>query len=523
MAATARSKEEVKEFFDDPAVLEQKIKEVAVKMRKAKFAIAFTGAGISTAAGIPDFRSGMNTVLPTGPGKWEKDANAKKPLSKQERRSGKTDRIQDVQKAFPTFTHMALKAMLDQGVLKHLVSQNTDGLHLRSGVDKAKFSELHGNRNLEICKKCKRKYLRDFRTRTSQKVHSHETGRFCDNSECNGQLLDSIINFGENLPMEELESAENAAVKADFCLALGSSLTVTPAADIPKTVGEKQFGDLFIANLQKTPLDKIASSRLQGYCDEVMRLLCKEMGVVVPKWKLVRGLRIVKVRWNKDNAVLGRASMNTKSPPAKLQSAIARLSSRSSGRNSSGSTSNSNTTATSGRARTTSNPHGSVGENAATASEPFTPIANPAAPSLVEIYENEENKATKEPKQVAFEIQGWDLNTNGPYSLFKQVEFLVYERASIAETAISKKWQVAKRSTTTGDYLVTSTECMDPKIQIRLTFQGHYSEPVLVLPLETGPVGGGGGSLTDYGVQDTFYRLELDFDRMEWGVGVVGR
>ena len=66
------------------------------------------------------------------------------------------------------------------------------------------MAELHGNTNLERCKKCKQDYLRDFRTRNNKNVHDHNTGRICDNSKCKGALLDSIINFGENLPDLEL-------------------------------------------------------------------------------------------------------------------------------------------------------------------------------------------------------------------------------------------------------------------------------------------------------------------------------
>jgi NAD-dependent SIR2 family protein deacetylase len=101
--------------------------------------IAFTGAGISTSTGIPDFRSGKDTVLPTGPGAWEKAAlklNTKAKLS-----------VPTV-KAKPSVTHMSLVTLQQYGVLKYLVSQNTDGLHLRSGFPSDFISELHGNTNL---------------------------------------------------------------------------------------------------------------------------------------------------------------------------------------------------------------------------------------------------------------------------------------------------------------------------------------------------------------------------------------
>ena len=91
--------------------------------------IAFTGAGISTSCGIPDFRSGVNTVLKTGPGAWEKKA---------QKISNKPNKnIVDSKKAIPSITHMSLVALQKCGLLKFLVSQNTDGLHVRSGFNPA--------------------------------------------------------------------------------------------------------------------------------------------------------------------------------------------------------------------------------------------------------------------------------------------------------------------------------------------------------------------------------------------------
>ena len=102
--------------------------------------IAFTGAGISTSCGIPDYRSGIQTVLKTGPGTWEKQAQnvGFKPNK---------NKI-PITNAVPSVTHMALVALAEAGHLKYLVSQNTDGLHLRSGFNPSLISELHGNRYL---------------------------------------------------------------------------------------------------------------------------------------------------------------------------------------------------------------------------------------------------------------------------------------------------------------------------------------------------------------------------------------
>ena len=93
------------------------------------------------------------------------------------------------------------------------VSQNVDGLHRRSNINSTVLAELHGNTNLERCKKCGHEYMRDYRTRTANHVKSHVTGRKCDNPKCRGDLLDSIVNFGENLPEHEMTKAFNGAEK----------------------------------------------------------------------------------------------------------------------------------------------------------------------------------------------------------------------------------------------------------------------------------------------------------------------
>jgi NAD-dependent SIR2 family protein deacetylase len=87
-------------------------------------------------------------------------------------------------------------------------------------MNSAHLAELHGNMNLEKCPQCGAKYLRDFDAAIGR--YDHYTGRKCDKPECGGQLQDSIINFGENLPGDELEKALRHAQNADLCLVLGN-------------------------------------------------------------------------------------------------------------------------------------------------------------------------------------------------------------------------------------------------------------------------------------------------------------
>jgi len=191
----------------------------------------------------------------------------------------------------PCKTHMAMVAMQDAGILKHVISQNIDGLHRKSGIHGENVSELHGNTNLEKCKKCGKDYMRDFRVRgINNKNHSHLTGRMCDNSNCNGALYDSIINFGENLNEEIFEKGEQMGYASDVMLCMGSSLRVTPACDIPKYMA-LQGGKMVICNLQKTVLDKYASLCIYAKCDDMIELLMKKLNMTIPQFKLQRWLK----------------------------------------------------------------------------------------------------------------------------------------------------------------------------------------------------------------------------------------
>jgi NAD-dependent SIR2 family protein deacetylase len=267
--------EQVEEHEDNPSELEKKIRRLAEMVRAARHMIVFTGAGISTSAGIADYR---------GPqGQWTLQAKG----------LPRTMKTVSLLRAVPTPSHMALVSLHQAGILKHLISQNTDGLHRRSGMPPEALSELHGNANRETCNKCGRDYLRDFSCHKGINIRrDHQTGRKCVSPGCDGDLRDTIINFGESLPQATLEKAFEESDKADLCLVLGSSLTVTPAADCPKKVGKRRNGKLVIVNLQKTPLDRLASLRIFGRCDVVMDGLIRELGLSVPQFMLHRGLLV---------------------------------------------------------------------------------------------------------------------------------------------------------------------------------------------------------------------------------------
>jgi len=243
----------------------KKVKELAELIQNSKHIVIHAGAGISTSASIPDFRG------PTGV--WTMMDKGEEP-----------DLGVEFEEALPTLTHMALVELQNQDMIKYVVSQNVDGLFLRCGIAPELLSELHGNIYLEICKnkKCGMRYLREFDAAIDGNDKTHATGRFC--TKCEGKLYDSIINFGEDLPGDDLQRAEEHSSQADLSIVIGSSLQVTPACNLPaKTLKNK--GKLVIINLMDTPYDDDCAIRIHAKADEVFRELMRQLELPIPSYR----------------------------------------------------------------------------------------------------------------------------------------------------------------------------------------------------------------------------------------------
>ncbi|MGH0179926.1 UNVERIFIED_CONTAM: hypothetical protein FKN15_002889 [Acipenser sinensis] len=140
-----------------------------------------------------------------------------------------------VRSGFPS-THLALLALQRSGSLKYLVSQNVDGLHVRSGFPRDLLSELHGNMFVEECIKCGKQYVRDAVVGT---MGLKPTGRLCDVPKsrglraCRGKLRDTILDWEDSLPDRDLNRADEACRSADLAVTLGTSLQIKPSGNLP--------------------------------------------------------------------------------------------------------------------------------------------------------------------------------------------------------------------------------------------------------------------------------------------------
>ena len=248
--------------------LKEKIDLAAKWIAESERLVVFTGAGISTDSGLPDFR---------GPdGLWtRRDAGLPPP------KSPPWDQVN------PNIAHYLIVELSEMGKLDYLISQNIDGLHMKSGIPFEKLAELHGNMQLMRCLGCgkkltfeeagwnKRLHGMGFRMSKSRKRHPR-----CP--DCEGRLINSIVNFGDPLPQEELQESMRRSQQSDVFFVIGSSLVVYPAAHMP-SLARQSGAKLIILNQGETPYDGIADLTFSDSIADVLPPLIEKVKNLIKK------------------------------------------------------------------------------------------------------------------------------------------------------------------------------------------------------------------------------------------------
>jgi len=243
--------------------IEAKTKELAKKIVHSKHFVVLTGAGISTESGIPDYR-GENGIY------RRKESNPPK------------RKLKPLEEYEPNAAHFALVELQNLGLLKFLISQNIDNLHLESGIRPDLIAEIHGNYSILKCIECDARYTKkemnwdnNLYGWGARKTKPHPDQPKCKN--CGGRLISSIVDFREPMPKKEMKLAKEHAQKCDLMLIIGSSLRVAPANLLPR-IAKDQGAEIVIINLKPTGLDNILESeRIKAKAGEILPKIVNEV------------------------------------------------------------------------------------------------------------------------------------------------------------------------------------------------------------------------------------------------------
>ncbi|WP_028316135.1 SIR2 family NAD-dependent protein deacylase [Desulfatibacillum aliphaticivorans] len=237
---------------------------IAKKIAEGGRNIAFTGAGISTESGIPDFRSQG--------GIWDQY----RPVYFDEFMSSRDARVRywdqkiamwdGLEKARPNAGHQALAKLYDMGLLEAIITQNIDGLHQESGIPGDKVIELHGNTRRVRCMTCGET---STVAEAKQRILGGDPAPEC---HCGGYLKPDTISFGQAMPQKEVEAAARLSSSCDFFLVVGSTLVVHPAAMMPE-YARRAGAYLAIVNLSDTPYDNACQALVREKAGPVLQAI----------------------------------------------------------------------------------------------------------------------------------------------------------------------------------------------------------------------------------------------------------
>jgi NAD-dependent deacetylase len=249
--------------------LEERIEELAALVSSSRYLVAFSGAGISTESGIPDFRGPQGIWTKMRP--IELQEFLRDPAARREYWRRKTESYPRMRDAEPNAGHQALARLFEAGYLKTMITQNIDGLHQKAGIPEARVVELHGSNAYIACLQCRRRYTwEEVLPFFEQHPPPSTDCPRCD--ECGGWLKPATISFGQAMPEEQTRRAFAEAGRAELLITVGTSLQVYPAAGIPGET-RRHGGKVAIINNQPTAADHEADLIISGASGQVLSAL----------------------------------------------------------------------------------------------------------------------------------------------------------------------------------------------------------------------------------------------------------
>jgi len=251
--------------------MEEKLKQVAQWVIHSKRIVVFSGAGLSTESGIPDFRSPGGVWDRYNPEDFYFHNFLSSEASREKYWQMATEMYEPMKKAQPNLAHLAIAEMERLCKLDCVITQNIDGLHFKAGNSEEKVIQLHGTAMYVSCLSCKKKYDRD---EIQERIRKGVKVPYCD--DCSGPLKPATISFGQSMPEKETEEAYHRSSLSDLFIVIGSSLVVQPAASMP-LVAKRNGAKLVIINRDPTPYDDMADIVIHGQAGPIMDSILKKV------------------------------------------------------------------------------------------------------------------------------------------------------------------------------------------------------------------------------------------------------
>jgi len=238
-------------------------------IRESRIVAGFTGAGISTESGVPDFRSPDSPWMRNKPIPFRLFLESADARREAWRRKFTMDDL--YRHAEPTRGHLGIAAMVEVGKMPAVITQNIDNLHQASGLADDQVIELHGNGTYAACLSCGRRH-----EIPAIRLRFEATGEAPCCEDCGGIVKSATISFGQAMPAEKMRAALELTLSSDLFLVLGSSLVVHPAASLP-SLAKENGARLAIINREPTPLDDYADIVIAGEIGPILSKIANDL------------------------------------------------------------------------------------------------------------------------------------------------------------------------------------------------------------------------------------------------------